>query len=92
MVVNTEKTVVRIEPIFVGIEDAAAMLGVSVTTLKILERTGKLGPMPVHINTIRRRLYAVKELRQWAEAGCPIREKWVKIKEEIFFENSEENT
>jgi hypothetical protein len=77
---NSQNTVVKIEPIFVGIEDAAAMLGISVTTLKDMDRVGKLGPLPVHINTIRRRLYNVCELRQWAEAGCPIREKWQNMK------------
>jgi len=82
---NAQNAMVRIEPIFVGIEDAAAMLGISVTTLKDMDRVGKLGPLPVHINTIRRRLYVVKELRQWAEAGCPIREKWQRIREEKNF-------
>jgi hypothetical protein len=82
---NVQNMIVRIEPIFVGIEDAAAMLGISVTTFKDMDRVGKLGHLPVHINTIRRRLYAVSELRQWAEVGCPIREKWQKIIEENNF-------
>ena len=79
---NAQNAMVRIEPIFVGIEDAAAMLGISVTTFKDMDRVGKLGPMSIHINTIRRRLYDVCELRQWAEAGCPIREKWQKMRDE----------
>jgi hypothetical protein len=84
---NAQNIIVRIEPIFVGIEDAAAMLGISVTTFKDMDRTGRLGPLPIHINTIRRRLYKVYELRQWAEANCPIREKWQKVKKEKIFEN-----
>ena len=77
---NAPNMLVRIEPILVGIEDAAAMLGISATTFKELDRTGRLGVLPVHINTVRRRLYDVSELRQWAESGCPIREKWQAIK------------
>ena len=82
---NVQNVMVRIEPIFVGIEDAASMLGISVTTFKTMDRTGRLGPLPVHINTIRRRLYNVCELRQWAEAGCPIREVWQKMKDQNNF-------
>jgi hypothetical protein len=78
---NAQNVLVRIEPIFVGIEDAAAMLGISVTTFKTMDRTGRFGPLPIHINTIRRRLYKVREIRQWAESGCPIREKWQDMKE-----------
>ena len=85
---KAQNTLVKIEPIFVGIEDAAAMLGISATTFKTLERCGQLGPMPVNINTIRRRLYKVSELRQWAEAGCPIREMWQKMKDENIFQKN----
>ncbi len=77
---NTQN-VLRIEPILVGIEDAAFMLGISVTAFKALDRTGQIGPLPVQIGTFRRRLYSVCELRRWAEIGFPIREKWVGVKE-----------
>lgn len=77
---DVQNSLVRIEPIFVGVEDASAMLGISATTFKTMDRCGQLGPLPIHINTIRRRLYKVCELRQWAEAGCPIREKWQDMK------------
>ncbi|HUV67701.1 MAG TPA: hypothetical protein VMW24_27655 [Sedimentisphaerales bacterium] len=87
MIANVENTVVRIEPIFVGVEDAASMLGISATTFKTLDRNGQLGPMPVYISTCRRRLYSVCELRRWAEVGCPIREKWQTMKDENIFEN-----
>jgi hypothetical protein len=79
---NGQNVVVRIEPVFVGVEDAANMLGLSLTTFKVLDRTARLGPLPVQINTVRRRLYSVGELRQWAESGCPIREKWQRMKNE----------
>ena len=66
----------KVEPILVGIEGAAGMLGISVTAFKALDRTGQIGPMPVRIGTLQRRLWSVSELRQWAEAGFPIREIW----------------
>jgi hypothetical protein len=76
---------VRIEPALVGVEDAASMLGISVTAFKTLDRTGQLGPMPVRVGMCRRRLYKVSELRAWVEAGCPNREKWQVIKDEKNF-------
>ena len=72
---------VRIEPVLVGIKDAASMLGISPSTFKSLDRKGGIGPLPVHISTVKRKLYQVDELRRWALAGCPIREKWQKLKE-----------
>ncbi|MHC4464265.1 MAG: helix-turn-helix transcriptional regulator [Planctomycetota bacterium] len=70
-----------IEPVLVGIEDAASMLGISPSTFKQLDRKGGIGPVPVRIQTIKRTLYRVDELRAWALAGCPIREKWQRLKE-----------
>ncbi len=78
---NTQNALVRIEPVLVGIEDVACMLGISTTAFKALDRTGQIGPLPVQIGTCRRRLYSVYELRRWAEAGCPTREKWQGMKD-----------
>ena len=83
-----QEVLVRVEPIFVGVEDAASMFGISATTFKELDSTGKLGPMPIHIGTIRRRLYEVSELQQWAKAGCPIREKWQIMKDKNIFQKN----
>lgn len=84
---TAQNILVKIEPVLVGIEDAASMLGISVTAFKALDRMGGIGPLPVQIGTCRRRLYSVCELRRWAEAGCPIREQWTEIKKEYFSEN-----
>ena len=71
---------VKAEPILVGVEDAATMLGISTTAFKGLDRTGQIGPLPVQIGMCRRRLYSVSELHRWAEAGGPVREKWAGMK------------
>ena len=86
MIANAENMVVKIEPVLVGVEGAAEMLGISPTAFKSLERTGGIGVMPVELGTCRRRLYSVYELRRWAEAGCPTREKWQAMKNENIFE------
>jgi len=86
MIASAEKAVVQVEPILVGIEGAASMLGISVTAFKALDRTGQIGPLPTELGVCRRRLYCVSELRRWAEAGCPPREKWQVMRGEIFFQ------
>lgn len=78
---NVQHALVRIEPVLVGIEDAASMLGISTTAFKALDRTGLIGPMPIRIGTLQRRLYSVCELRRWTEAGCPTRERWQATKD-----------
>ena len=82
----TDNMLVRIEPVLVGIEEAALMLGISTTAFKALDRTGQIGPLPIELGTCRRRLYCVGELRRWAEAGCPTREKWQIMKDETIFQ------
>ncbi len=78
---KAQNTIIRIEPIFVGIEAAAAMLGISVTTFKTMDRTGRFGPLPVVMGNCRRRLYSVDELRRWViEGRCCNREKWQDMK------------
>jgi hypothetical protein len=83
MTETAENVLVRIEPLLVGIEGAASMLGISVTGFKGLDRTGQIGPLPVELGTCRRRLYSVGELRRWAEAGCPKRENWQMMKKDF---------
>ncbi len=78
---SAQDCLVQIEPIFVGLEDAARMLAISPSTFKALDRKGGIGPMPARIQTVKRTLYRVDELRRWAMAGCPIRERWQKLQE-----------
>jgi hypothetical protein len=76
---NLLNPVVKIEPILVGLEGLAAMLDLSVSTVKLMEKNGQLGPMCVQVQTIKRKLWSVAEVRRWGEAGFPIRERWQKI-------------
>ena len=78
---NTQNFLVQLQPILVGLEDLAAMLGLSASTIKQMDRNGRLGPASVQVQTIKRRLWYVDEVRAWAQAGFPIREKWQKLKE-----------
>ena len=73
----------KVEPILVGIEDAASLLGISVTAFKALDRAGQIGPLPVKIGTLKRRLWSVNELKQWVQVDCPIREIWQAMREDI---------
>jgi len=79
---NAKNVSVRIEPVLVGIGDAASMLGISVTAFKDLDRAGQIGPLPVQLGNCRRRLYSVEEFRQWITEGrCCSREQWQGMKE-----------
>ena len=78
---NGHNLLVQIEPVLVGLEDLAAMLGLSASTVKKMDRNGRLGPVPVQVQTIKRKLWDVDEIRRWKQAGFPIREKWQKMKE-----------
>lgn len=69
----------RIEPLLVGAGAAARLCGISTKYWHILDTTGKV-PLPVQAFG-RRRLWSVRELDLWIQAGCPSRERWQKQKE-----------
>lgn len=72
-----QATIAQVEPALVGIDQAAAMLGISVTAFKALERTGAIGPMPVRLGNCNRRLYSTEEMRRWVTEGrCCSRQQW----------------
>lgn len=66
----------QVEPLLVGIEGLASMMSISVSAVKGLERAGQIGPMPIELGTLKRKLYSVCELREWTKAKCPTREIW----------------
>ena len=68
-----------IEPRLVGAETAAKMCGVSTKYFWQLDRTGRV-PLPIQGFGGRRKLWSVDELTKWIRVGCPIREKWKKLK------------
>ena len=71
---------ITVEPLLVSVDDAARLLGIGRTLFLEMEASGRLGPMPQKFN--KRKLYSVSELRQWTEAGCENRERWLAIKRE----------
>jgi predicted DNA-binding transcriptional regulator AlpA len=64
----------RLEPLLVGADDVAALLGVGLSCLYAMDRSGELGPRGLYLR--RRRLWPVAEVQAWVRAGCPRREIW----------------
>src|SRR4051812_44814862 len=62
------------EPLAIGREEFARLLGVSVATLDRWESAGLVGPVGVKKNG--RRLYALDEAKSWVLAGMPARKEW----------------
>lgn len=62
------------EPIAVDAVEAARLFGVSPSFWRKLDRAGAI-PLPVKLGA--RVLWTVRELRAWADAGCPPRGKWL---------------
>lgn len=65
-------------PILVDARRAAALIGVGLRTLRTMDAAGKM-PAPVRLShgCVRWRL---AELLDWAEAGCPDRETWSRLR------------
>ncbi|MBN1507764.1 MAG: helix-turn-helix domain-containing protein [Sedimentisphaerales bacterium] len=61
-------------PLLVDFKTAAKLIGVGVSTLYAMDRSGELGPQGIRLR--RRRLWPQTELVAWVRAGCPRREKW----------------
>lgn len=61
------------EPLLVSAQAAAKMLSIGQAHLWGLNAAGRI-PQPVKLG--RRTLWKTDELRQWAKAGCPSRERW----------------
>ena len=69
--------VVSLPQLAVGAEEAAAMLGISRTSLLRGDKSGEIGPTSYRIGG--RRLWATEELGQWGRAGMPPRGRWTQI-------------
>jgi len=74
---SCQKLKTKVEPLLVSISDAALMLGISKPLLYQMIADGRFGLMGIRFG--RKRLFAVGELKSWVQAGCPCREKWLKI-------------
>lgn len=56
---------------------AARMCGVSKSHFYSLQSAGRT-PMPIKLGRATR--YPVTEIREWVEAGCPPRDRWLVLK------------
>jgi predicted DNA-binding transcriptional regulator AlpA len=65
-------------PILLDARSAAAALGVGRTLFYRLCASGRIGPLPIKLGE--RSLWARAELEDWAAAGCPTREEWLRQK------------
>ena len=75
---NNNQTL-TLEPILVSSADAAFLLGISPRHFAGLERTGRIGPMPIK-KFGARVLWSVKSLRDWEAASFPNREEYLRAK------------
>jgi predicted DNA-binding transcriptional regulator AlpA len=65
-------------PILLDARNAATALGVGRSLFYQLCASGRIGPLPVKLGE--RSLWARAELEDWAAAGCPTREEWLRQK------------
>ena len=66
-----------IEPILVNAVDAARSLGISRSQFLALESAGRV-PRKTRLGGSVR--WSLQELRAWASAGCPSRDRWEDLK------------
>lgn len=65
-------------PILVSAAQVAAMLGIGLRTVRTWDASGRL-PTPVRLSDGCVR-WRVAELRDWADAGCPDRVTWQRMR------------
>lgn len=64
-----------VEPLLIGREAVAALLGMSLTHFDTMNDMGRIGPVPTKFG--RRVLYVHDEMRAWVKAGMPGRTAWL---------------
>jgi len=69
----------RLPPLMVDAKRAAPLFSLGLRTWRALDAAGKL-PLPTKLGA--RVLWFLPELRRWAEAGCPDRLTWERIKQQ----------
>ena len=65
-------------PILLDARSAAAALNIGRSFFYQLCASGRIGPLPVKLGE--RSLWVRAELEDWAAAGCPTREEWLRRK------------
>ena len=66
------------DPLLISADESAQMLGIGRTLFYSMHSSGRLGPMPIKLG--RRSLWNHKEIEEWTEAGCPVRNRWLEGK------------
>jgi predicted DNA-binding transcriptional regulator AlpA len=74
-------------PLLLTAHQAAAICSISVRNWRIWDSAGKV-PRPIRIG--RARLWRVNELHAWVAAGCPRRDAWEKMQDNLAFRNRSE--
>ena len=64
----------NIIPLMLGVDNAAAVLGIGRSLFLRLDDTGKV-PKAVQLGD-KRKLWRYEELQAWVRAGCPHRDRW----------------
>lgn len=67
-------TLAPLELLAVSAEQAAALLGLSRSAFFKQADAGRIGPLPIRFGKSVR--YSLAELKSWAAAGCPTRDRW----------------
>ena len=75
---NEKENESQMEPLLIGPDEAARLLGIGKTTFYQLCSSGRIGPMAIKFG--RRSLFRLDELRDWVAADCPPRVKWQAIR------------
>jgi len=61
------------DPLLLGDDDMAGLLGVTSGTIRRLDAGGRM-PDPVKLGNFKR--WRLAEIKDWVDAGCPIRKQW----------------
>lgn len=72
---GTDNIGTRLQPLLVDAKGVCQLLGIGLSCLYAMDRTGELGPQG--LKPRRRRLWPREELAAWVKAGCPRREIWM---------------
>lgn len=68
-------------PLLVDAPAAARLLGIGKSLFWSMHSSGRLGPLPIRLG--RRTLWRKDELTAWIKAGCPARDQWQTMREEV---------
>lgn len=63
------------DPLLIGANDAAKLLGIGRSLFYSLHSSGQLGPLPIRLG--RRTLWRRDDLQAWVAARCPERTRWL---------------